>query len=332
MNLTFLGSGSFGTALAVIFSSYNFNVKMFDRNIEIVDGINKLRKNVKYLSNINIPEGVVATTDINDAVCNSDIVFFSVPSSAVREVARKIKGILKPNTIVVCLSKGLEQNTHKRLSEVLEEELKETPIVILSGPSHAEEIALKKPTSLVSTSKNMKHAEFIQDILSNDVLKIYTNPDIIGVELGGSMKNIIALAIGIITGMGYGDNSSAAIMTRSLQEIVRMGIKLGGRLETFLGLTGIGDLIVTCLSEHSRNRRCGFLIGKGIKLEQAVKEVGMTVEGINTCKIFYEIAKEKNIEIPIIESLYDVLFNNKDLQYIENKLMCRDIKDEILKI
>ena len=332
MNLTFLGSGSFGTALAVIFSNYDFKIKMFDRNMDVVNGINEKRKNIKYLKNIHIPEKIIATNDINDAINNSDIIFFAVPSHAVREISKQIKDKINSNSVIVCLSKGIEQDTHKRLSEILEEELPHNPIVILSGPSHAEEIALRKPTALVSTSKDMKFAELIRDTLSNDVLRIYTNSDIVGVEIGGSMKNVIALAIGIITGMGYGDNSSAAIITRSLQDIVKMGVSLGGKLETFFGLTGIGDLIVTCLSEHSRNRKCGLLIGKGMKLDEAIKEIGMVVEGINACKIFYEIAKEKNIEVPIIESLYEVLFNNKDLRSIEGKLMSRDRKDEFLKI
>lgn len=332
MNLTFLGSGSFGTALAVIFSNYDFKIKMFDRNMDVVNGINEKRKNIKYLKNIHIPEKIIATNDINDAINNSDIIFFAVPSHAVREISKQIKDKIDRKSVIVCLSKGIEQDTYKRLSEILEEELPHNPIVILSGPSHAEEIALRKPTALVSTSKDMKFAELIRDTLSNDVLRIYTNSDIVGVEIGGSMKNVIALAIGIITGMGYGDNSSAAIITRSLQDIVKMGVSLGGKLETFFGLTGIGDLIVTCLSEHSRNRKCGLLIGKGMKLDEAIKEIGMVVEGINACKIFYEIAKEKNIEVPIIESLYEVLFNNKDLRSIEGKLMSRDRKDEFLKI
>ena len=332
MNLTFLGSGSFGTALAVIFSNYDFKIKMFDRNMDVVNGINEKRKNIKYLKNIHIPEKIIATNDINDAINNSDIIFFAVPSHAVREISKQIKDKINSKSVIVCLSKGIEQDTYKRLSEILEEELPHNPIVILSGPSHAEEIALRKPTALVSTSKDMKFAELIRDTLSNDVLRIYTNSDIVGVEIGGSMKNVIALAIGIITGMGYGDNSSAAIITRSLQDIVKMGVSLGGKLETFFGLTGIGDLIVTCLSEHSRNRKCGLLIGKGMKLDEAIKEIGMVVEGINACKIFYEIAKEKNIEVPIIESLYEVLFNNKDLRSIEGKLMSRDRKDEFLKI
>lgn len=332
MNLTFLGSGSFGTALAVIFSNYDFKIKMFDRNMDVVNGINEKRKNIKYLKNIHIPEKIIATNDINDAINNSDIIFFAVPSHAVREISKQIKDKIDSKSVIVCLSKGIEQDTHKRLSEILKEELPHNPIVILSGPSHAEEIALRKPTALVSTSKDMKFAELIRDTLSNDVLRIYTNSDIVGVEIGGSMKNVIALAIGIITGMGYGDNSSAAIITRSLQDIVKMGVSLGGKLETFFGLTGIGDLIVTCLSEHSRNRKCGLLIGKGMKLDEAIKEIGMVVEGINACKIFYEIAKEKNIEVPIIESLYEVLFNNKDLRSIEGKLMSRDRKDEFLKI
>lgn len=328
MNLTFLGSGSFGTALAVIFSQYDFNIKMYDRNADVVLGINRDRRNIKYLKNIIIPEKVVATDDIYEAVCDSDIIFLSVPSQAIREMSKKIQNKLKPHSIIVCLSKGIELSTYKRLSEVLEEEFPNNPIVVLSGPSHAEEVATKQPTALVATSKDMDKAIFIRDTLSNDVLRIYTNPDIIGVEIGGAMKNIIALAIGVINGIGYGDNSSAAIITRSLNDLIKMGVAMGGRLETFFGLTGIGDLIVTCLSNHSRNRRCGLLIGQGMKLDEAIKEIGMVVEGVTACKIFYNIAKEKNIEVPIIESIYEVLFNNKDLRYIETALMSRDKKDE----
>ena len=332
MNLTFLGSGSFGTALAVIFSQYNFNIKMYDRNADVVLGINRDKRNIKYLKNITIPEKVMATNDIDEAIYDSDIIFLSVPSQAIREISRKIHSKLKSNSIMVCLSKGIELTTYKRLSEVLEEEFPNNPIVVLSGPSHAEEVATKQPTALVATSKNMDKAILIRDMLSNDVLRIYTNSDIIGVEIGGAMKNIIALAIGIINGMGYGDNSSAAIITRSLNDLIKMGIVMGGKLETFFGLTGIGDLIVTCLSNHSRNRRCGLLIGQGMKLDEAIKEIGMVVEGITACKIFYNIAKEKNIEVPIIESMYEVLFNNKDLRYIETTLMSRDKKDEKFKI
>lgn len=332
MNLTFLGSGSFGTALAVIFSQYNFNIKMYDRNADVVLGINRDKRNIKYLKNITIPEKVMATNDIDEAIYDSDIIFLSVPSQAIREISRKIHSKLKSNSIMVCLSKGIELTTYKRLSEVLEEEFPNNPIVVLSGPSHAEEVATKQPTALVATSKNMDKAILIRDMLSNDVLRIYTNSDIIGVEIGGAMKNIIALGIGIINGMGYGDNSSAAIITRSLNDLIKMGIVMGGKLETFFGLTGIGDLIVTCLSNHSRNRRCGLLIGQGMKLDEAIKEIGMVVEGITACKIFYNIAKEKNIEVPIIESIYEVLFNNKDLRYIETTLMSRDKKDEKFKI
>ena len=255
MNLTFLGSGSFGTALSVIFSNYNFKIKMFDRNLNIVQGINNERKNIKYLTNIVIPDGVYATCDINEAVCDADIIFFALPSVAIREAAKKISLKVKKQSIIVCLSKGIERNSYKRLSQVLEEELPNNPIVVLSGPSHAEEVAMKKPTALVATSKDMDSARLIRDTLSNDVLRIYTNSDIIGVEIGGAMKNIIALGIGVILGMGYGDNSSAAIITRSLHDIIRIGVKFGANVETFFGLTGIGDLMVTCLSEHSRKRK-----------------------------------------------------------------------------
>lgn len=332
MNLTFLGSGSFGTALAVIFSNYDFKIKMFDRNLDIVNGINNERRNIRYLTNIKISDKVYATCDINEAVKDSDIIFFALPSVAIGEIAKKIRDSISSKSIIVCLSKGIERSTYRRLSQVLEDEIPNNPIVVLSGPSHAEEIAMKKPTAMVATSKDMKYAKLIQDVLSNDVLRIYTNPDIIGVEIGGAMKNIIALGIGIVSGMGYGDNSSAAIITRSLHDIIKIGVNFGAKVETFFGLTGIGDLMVTCLSEHSRNRKCGFLIGQGMKLNEAVEQIGMVVEGVNACKVFYEMGKEKNIELPIIDALYNVLFNDQDPHSIENKLMSRDKKDEILKI
>lgn len=201
---------------------------MYDRNADVVLGINRDKRNIKYLKNITIPEKVMATNDIDEAIYDSDIIFLSVPSQAIREISRKIHSKLKSNSIMVCLSKGIELTTYKRLSEVLEEEFPNNPIVVLSGPSHAEEVATKQPTALVATSKNMDKAILIRDMLSNDVLRIYTNSDIIGVEIGGAMKNIIALAIGIINGMGYGDNSSAAIITRSLNDLIKMGIVMGG--------------------------------------------------------------------------------------------------------
>lgn len=328
MNITFLGSGSFGTALAMIFSLQNYNIKVYDRDTEIINGINNLRKNIKYMKEYDIPEQVRATSDIKEAVENADIIFFSVPSDVIRDVAKKIKTYLNPKCVIISLSKGMEKGTYKRLSEVLEEELPNNSIVVLSGPSHAEEIAMKMPTTMVATSKNMESASYIRDNLSNDVLRIYTNSDIVGVELGGAMKNIIALGIGVSCGLGYGDNTNAAIITRSLHEMVRLGVQLGGKPETFFGLTGIGDLIVTCLSEHSRNRKCGILIGKGKTLDESILEVGMVVEGVNACKAFYEIAKEKNIEIPMIEALYNILFNGSDTRIIETELMMRDKKDE----
>ena len=331
MNLTFLGSGSFGTALAVLFSNYNFKVKMFDRNSCIIEGINNQRRNIKYLTSIHIPQEVFATEDIEEAVKDSNFIFFTLPSGAIREVASKLRGVVGNNSVLVCLSKGIEQNTYKRLSEVLKEELPQNPIVVLSGPSHAEEVALNKPTSLVATSTNMHYAELVRDTLTNNFLRIYTNEDIVGIEIGSSMKNIIALLSGIILGMDYGDNLVAEIITRALHDIIRMGVKLGGKMETFLGLTGIGDIIVTCLSSHSRNRRCGLLIGQGMSLNEAIEKIGMVVEGVSACKTFYEISKEKNIKVPIIEILYDILFNNVDLNSIKDRLLSINEKNEEIK-
>ena len=262
--------------------------------------------------------------DLKECVSGMEIIVLAVPSQAVRETASKISEYIAHNAIIINAAKGLEINTHKRMSQVIEEEIPHARIAVLSGPSHAEEVARQIPTTVVCSSEDMKAAELVQDVFMAPFFRVYTNPDIIGVETGGALKNIIALAAGISDGLGYGDNTKAALMTRGVSEIARLGQAMGGSILTFAGLTGIGDLIVTCTSMHSRNRRAGILIGQGKSLEEALKAVGMVVEGVNTCKAAYELAQHLGVEMPITEQLYHILFMGKDPASSVNDLMLRD--------
>lgn len=326
--VAFVGGGSFGTALAVLLSKKGNDVYIYDRDEYVVNDIEKNKRNSKYLPELIIPDNIKATTEIEKATKDCDYLVVAVPSHVVRTVAKQLNKVLDKNVIVICIAKGIEEGTDKRLSVVLSEELK-NDIVILSGPSHAEEIAKGIPTTIVATSKNMKKAEEVQDLFMTEDFRVYTNDDIIGVEVGGAVKNVIALAAGVVDGLGYGDNTKAALMTRGMKEIAKIGVALGGKQETFYGLTGMGDLIVTCTSMHSRNRRAGILIGKGKSLEEAQKEVGMVVEGVKACKAFYELSKKMNIELPITTCLYKALFESKNPRKAVGELMVRDKKSEI---
>ncbi|WP_288477861.1 NAD(P)H-dependent glycerol-3-phosphate dehydrogenase [uncultured Clostridium sp.] len=324
----FIGGGSFGTALAMQLAKKGNEVVIYDRDSEVCEDINKNRKNDKYIKGLSIPENVKATLNIEEAIKDVKYLVLAVPSHVIRSIAKNISGKIDKNVIVISIAKGIEPETNKRLSEVIEEELN-NPVVILSGPSHAEEVAIELPTTLVSTSNDMKYAEEVQELFMTSSLRIYTNDDIIGVEIGGAVKNIIALAAGIGDGVGYGDNSKAALMTRGMKEISRVGVALGGKEETFYGLTGMGDLIVTCTSLHSRNRRAGILIGKGKSLDEALKEVGMVVEGVKACKAFHELNRRINVSMPITEGLYSILFENKNPEQVVCELMGREKKSEV---
>lgn len=324
----FIGGGSFGTALAIQLAKKGEDIVIYDRNIDVCNDINNNRRNDKYIKNLSIPNGVRATNIIDEAIKDADYVVLAVPSHIIRNVTKDIKESIAEKAIVISIAKGIEAHTNKRLSEVIEEELN-NPVVILSGPSHAEEVAIEIPTTLVSTSNNMKYAEKVQELFMTNSLRIYTNDDIVGVEIGGAVKNIIALAAGVADGCGYGDNSKAALMTRGMKEISRVGIALGGKAETFYGLTGMGDLIVTCTSLHSRNRRAGILIGKGKSLDEALEEVGMIVEGVKACRAFHELNRKINVSMPITEGLYSVLFEGKNPEEVVNELMGREKKNEV---
>jgi glycerol-3-phosphate dehydrogenase (NAD(P)+) len=323
-----LGGGSFGTALAALLAKKGTDVSIWDRETEVVEDINKNRRNEKYLRDLIIPEKVKAFNDINDAVYGSTFIVLAIPSHVIRGLCSSIRSIINRNQIIISIAKGIEEGTLLRISQIINEVLPENPVVILSGPSHAEEVAAGIPTTVVVSSEDMKYAEMVQDLFMTGQFRVYTNDDLTGVEIGGAVKNIIALAAGIADGIGYGDNSKAALMTRGMSEITRIGIRLGGRRETFSGLTGMGDLIVTCTSMHSRNRRAGILIGKGVSMEDAVKHIGMVVEGIKACKAFYELKEKEEVSMPITDVLYKVLFHEMDPKQGVAELMSRDKKDE----
>ncbi|KAJ52850.1 glycerol-3-phosphate dehydrogenase (NAD(P)+) [Clostridium tetanomorphum] len=328
-NITFIGGGSFGTALGIMLAKKGLQVKIWDRKPEIIHDFNIKKENIKYLPNIVIPSNVMAFNDYKEAIGDNKYVVIAVPSHAVRTISRDIKNFVSKDTVIISIAKGIEGESGKRLSQVISEELPNNPVVILSGPSHAEEVAQDIPTTVVVTSEEMGYAEVIQELFMTNKFRVYTNEDIVGVEIGGAVKNIIALAAGISDGIGYGDNTKAALMTRGMSEIIRIGEALGGKKETFSGLTGMGDLIVTCTSMHSRNRRAGILIGKGMTTEEAINEIGMVVEGIKACKAFYELKEKLNVSMPITDVLYNVLFKGKDPKYGVYELMTRDKKSEI---
>ncbi len=325
--VTFLGGGSFGISLAILLANKGNTVAVYDRDNTVVEDININRRNDKFIKGLDVPKNVTAYNTLEEAIVDSDYVVLAVPSHVIRSASRSLKGLIDETIPVICIAKGIEEGTNKTLVEVIEEEIA-NPVVILSGPSHAEEVAFNIPTTVLTSARNMKVAEEVQDLFMTKTFRVYTNDDLVGVEVGGAVKNIIALAAGICDGLGYGDNTKAALMTRGMAEIVRIGTKLGGKIETFLGLTGMGDLIVTCTSMHSRNRRAGYLIGTGKTREEAVEEVGMVVEGIKACYAFYNLKENLNVEMPITDALYKVLFEGKDAKKMVGELLERDKKAE----
>lgn len=323
-----LGGGSWGTALAILLGNKNNNVSIWVRDKAQFQDINKERENRKYLPNIPIPDEVDVTNDISESLHRAELVILAVPSHGVRDTLNKSKGLFSKDQIIVNVAKGIENDTLLRVSEIVGEILPNNPYVVLSGPSHAEEVARNLPTTVVSASKDKKVAKYVQDIFMTPYFRVYTNPDVVGVELGGALKNVIALGAGISDGLGYGDNTKAAIMTRGIIEISRLGEKLGANPRTFSGLSGIGDLIVTCTSMHSRNRRAGILIGQGESLDEVIEKIGMIVEGVKTTKSAYELAKKHNVIMPITSEIYNVLYNKGDVKESVYNLMLRDKKTE----
>ncbi|EDL62823.1 NAD(P)H-dependent glycerol-3-phosphate dehydrogenase [Bacillus sp. SG-1] len=324
--ITVLGAGSWGTALAMVLADNGHTVNLWGHNAVQMEEINSKHTNEKYLKNIQLPKGIKGFTDLETALESVETVILAVPTKAVREVLQKVKNTVSRALTIVHVSKGIEPDTLLRISEMIEEEMDETTlkdVVVLSGPSHAEEVSLRHPTTVTVSSKNMEAAELVQDLFMNQSFRVYTNPDVVGVEIGGALKNIIALAAGITDGLGYGDNAKAALITRGLAEIARLGSKMGANPLTFSGLTGIGDLIVTCTSVHSRNWRAGNQLGKGMKLQNVLDEMGMVVEGVRTTKAAHQLAEKYNVQMPITQALYDVLFNDVPPKQAVDLLMGR---------
>ena len=322
--ISIVGCG-WGTALALVAHDNGHEVVLWSPFKEEVDEIAKLREQKKLLPGVKIPEDITVTNDLQ-MTDNCDLIITAVPCRFMREVAQKLTA-LKNIGIVSVVSKGLEAGTLLRMSEIVNEVLPNVEVVALSGPSHAEEVARKIPTSLVSSSTNAKAAERAADLMMNSNLRIYTNSDIIGVELGGALKNVIALAAGVLDGMGLGDNTKAALMTRGLSEMSRLGMSMGAERETYSGLTGIGDLVVTCTSMHSRNRRFGILIGKGVSVEKALEEVG-TVEGYYAAKMAYELSIKQGVTMPIVVECHNILYTGKSVEEAIKSLMNRPIRSE----
>ena len=322
-----LGSGGWGTAIAVMLSKNGHDVTLWSFLETEKEDLVKYRENKSFLPGIKIPENIKLTSELSEC-SDVDIVVIATPSHGVRAVARKFSKYAKRDLIILNISKGIEEQTYMTLSKVLKEELPQCKVAVMSGPSHAEEVSKGIPTTNVVASDSEKVAEFIQDVFMNPSFRIYTNKDITGVEIGGSLKNVYALCCGIIDGMGLGDNTKAALMTRGLDEMRRLGVKMGADSSTFSGLSGIGDLIVTCTSMHSRNRRAGILIGQGKTVGDAQAEVKMVVEGVKTCRAAKELADRVGVEMPIINEAYDVLFNNAPLSEVIPRLMGRTKKNE----
>lgn len=328
MKVAVLGAGSWGTALGLVLAQKEIEVSLWSWQQEQTDEIIETKRNEKYLPGVELPDNIKPTSDLKTCIDGAKIVLIAVPSQVVRQTLEKCADMISKDQVIVNVSKGIEMTTLKCISEVVEEFLPENKFVALSGPSHAEEVSRKIPTTLVSASTDQEAAELVQDAFTTENLRIYTNPDLTGVEVGGALKNIIALGAGISDGLGYGDNAKAALMTRGIHEIARLGLKMGAKLETFSGLSGIGDLIVTCTSMHSRNRRCGIMIGEGMTTQDAIDKVGMVVEGIYTIKSAYGLSQKYQVEMPITEQLYKVIYEDYNARESVRNLMLRRMTHE----
>ena len=318
-----IGAGSWGIALSSLLSANGHQVTVWSAFEKEVESLKETR-GLKTLPDLVLPDDMEFTADLASAMKDNDLLVTAVPSIYVRETAKKMKPFLAEGQLVVNVAKGIEEATLMTLTDILEEELPGADVAVLSGPSHAEEVSRGLPTTCVAGAKTRETAEKIQNIFMSPVFRVYISPDILGIEIGGALKNVIALAAGIADGLGYGDNTKAALITRGVAEISRLGIAMGGKAETFGGLTGIGDLIVTCASMHSRNRRAGILIGKGYTMKEAMDEVQMVVEGVYSAKAGLALARKYQVSMPIIESVNEVLFDGKSAKEAVADLMLRD--------
>ena len=326
-----LGAGSWGTALSIVLADNGHDVRLWTHREEQANEINNKHTNKQYLD-VMIPSKIIAFHDIKAALEDVTTIVLVVPSKAIREVCQKLQPLLKQDITIIHATKGIEPKTLKRVSEMIAEEIPQYAyenIVVLSGPSHAEEVAKRHPTTVTVSAVNMEKAEITQDLFINEFFRVYTSTDIIGIELGGALKNIIALGAGMSDGLGFGDNAKAALITRGLAEIARLGASLGANPLTFLGLPGVGDLIVTSTSTHSRNWRAGNLLGKGVPLEDVLEQMGMVVEGVRTTQAAYELSKKQQVEMPITTAIYDILFTGKRPKDVVDQLMNRDKREEL---
>jgi Glycerol-3-phosphate dehydrogenase len=322
-NIGVIGSGTWGTALAILLYNNGNKVTLWSVISEEVELISKTRTH-KSLPEIVIPDEMIITGDLETAIKDKDVLVLSVPSVFVRETSKKMAQYVTKGQKIINVAKGIEENTLMTMSDIIKENIPNADIAVLSGPSHAEEVSRSLPTTCVVGANTKDIAEYLQEIFMSPVFRVYTSPDIIGIEVGAALKNVIALAAGVADGLGFGDNVKAALITRGIAEIARLGIAMGGNAYTFAGLTGIGDLIVTCASKHSRNLRAGFLIGQGRTPDEAMKEVKMVVEGVYSTKAAVALAKKYNIEMPIIEQVNAVIFGGKNPRIAVGDLMLRD--------
>lgn len=325
-NIAVIGSGSWGMALAIHLARCGNNVKVWSFLDEEKDLINNERK-CKFLPNVEIPDNIICSTNFEEVIKDTEFILHVTPSKFTRDIFKQYKQFVGNKPVIIC-SKGFEKETLKTLDEVIKEEMPEVRLGVLSGPSHAEEVSVAVPTVLVIASKDEEILEMVQKTFMCPEMRIYTSSDVKGVELGGALKNIIAFCAGVASGIGLGDNTFAALVTRGLGELTRLGVALGGEKDTFYGLSGLGDLIVTCLSEHSRNRKAGKLIGQGKTLEEAKKEVGMVIESIDNIEVAYELGRKNNVYMPIVEMVYKVIYEQLDPQEAVKNLMTRDRKSE----
>lgn len=324
-----LGAGSWGTALSIVLGKNGHDVTLWSILKQEVELLREHREHIEKLPGCLLPENVEITEDLESACKGQDLIVFAVASPFVRSTAKLAAEFIPKGQLIVNVAKGIEESTLDTLTDILEEELPEREIAVLSGPSHAEEVSKSIPTTVVVGTKKQKNAEFIQNVFMNDFFRVYTSPDVIGIELGGSLKNVIALAAGVVDGLGYGDNTKAALMTRGITEMTRLGLAMGGKAETFSGLSGVGDLIVTCTSTHSRNWNAGYLIGKGKTMKEAMEEVKQVVEGVHSAKAAYKLAQKYQVCMPIVEQVTAVLFENKSAKEALAELFTRDKTQEV---
>lgn len=328
MKVGIIGAGSWGIALANLLYNNGHEVSVWSALEAEIAMLNAEHEQKDKLPGVILPEDMVFTTDLKQAILDKQVLVLAVPSSFVRSTSKHMSEYITAGQIVVNVAKGIEETTLKTLSEIIEEEIPAADVAVLSGPSHAEEVGKGMPTTIVVGAKTKETAQLLQNLFMSEVFRVYISSDMIGIELGAALKNVVALAAGIADGLGYGDNTKAALITRGMTEIARLGIIMGGQAETFAGLTGIGDLIVTCASIHSRNRRAGILIGKGYTLDETLKEVKMVVEGVYSAKAGLALGQKYQVEMPIIEQVNEVLFHNKSADDAVRDLMLRDKKTE----